>query len=180
MSIPLAAAGRERVTAMERAFLPRVEWFAAGGLYGAQNPETGAGQIDDTPWKNDVSGGIRISMPLLDGGLRRSGLAQSRAEFEKARVALRAARLAAKRELTVARANVQSARAKIRIIRKTAVHAEKVLRIEQLKYRVGRGTSAEVLDAEAALLHVNSLSGQAVRELEVALLAQRLALGTLD
>jgi outer membrane protein TolC len=175
----IVQAGRERVTAMEREFLPRVELFASGGLYGAESPETGTGQIDDTPWKNDYLGGIRISLPLLDGGLRRSGLTRSRAEFKKTRAVLRAMRLTAKRELTVARASVQRAQAKIRAIRKTVIHAEKVLQIEQLKYRIGRGNSAEVLDAEAAVLNVKSLSGQAIRELEVALLAERLALGTL-
>jgi outer membrane protein TolC len=170
----------EKITATKRSFLPKVELFAEGGLYGAQDPETAMGLDDDSPWKNDYSGGIRISLPLLDGGLRSSILATSRAELIKARAALRAARLAATRELTIARANIQTARAKIRATSQSVAYAHKVLRIEELKYNVGRGTSAEVLEASAAVLTAESLASQAVRELEVARLEEGLAMGRLD
>ena len=173
-------ASQEKITAAKRSFLPRVELFAEGGLYGAQNPETAFGQDDDTPWKNDYSGGIRISLPLLDGGQRSSTMATSRAELMRARAALRAARLAAKQELATARAMMQTARAKIRAMDQSILYAHKVLRIEELKYEVGRGTSAEVLDAHAAVLTAESQAGQAVRELEVARLAERLAVGGMD
>lgn len=170
-------AGQEKILAAEREFLPRVELFANAGLYGATNPETGTGEVDDDPWKNDVSGGIRITLPLLDNGLRTSNLAISRAEFEKNRAVLRSKRLAARQEIIVARASVTSARVKINLTQKTITHARKVVQIEQLKYRIGRGTSAEVLEAETALLNAKSLFRQANRELSIALLAERLALG---
>jgi outer membrane protein TolC len=128
----------EKITVTKRSFLPKVEVFAEGGLYGAQDPETAMGLDDDSPWKNDYSGGIRISLPLLDGGQRSSTLATSRAELIKAQAALRAARLAATRELTIARANIQTARAKIRATSQSVAYAHKVLRIEELKYDVGR------------------------------------------
>jgi len=173
----MVQAGQERILASERSFLPRVELFANAGLYGATDPETGLGQVDNDPWKNDVSGGIRITLPLLDNGLRKSNLAISRAEFEKNRAALRAKRLAARQEIIVARASVASARVKIKVTQKTIIHAKKVVQIEQLKYRIGRGTSAEVLEAETALLNAKSLFRQANRELSIALLAERLAIG---
>ncbi|MFA6810956.1 MAG: efflux RND transporter permease subunit, partial [Desulfoplanes sp.] len=176
----IVQAGMEKMTATKRSFLPKVELFAEGGLYGARDPDTALGQDDDSPWKNDYSGGIRISLPLLDGGLRSSSLAISRAELIKARAALRAARLAAARELTIARANIQTARAKIRATSQSVAYARKVLHIEELKYNVGRGTSAEVLDASAAVLTAESLASQAVRELEVARLEEGLAMGKLD
>jgi outer membrane protein TolC len=173
----MVEAGKKGVLASKRRFLPRIELFATGGLYGADNPETATGEVDDDPWKNDYSGGIRITVPLLDNHLRRSAVAMSWAKLEKTRAALRAVRLAAIQEITVARANVKSARVKILATRKTVVHARKVVQIEQLKYRIGRGTSAEVLDAETALLNAESLSRKAARELAVSRLEERLALG---
>lgn len=173
----MVQAGQERILASEREFLPRVEFFANAGLYGATDPETGTGLKDDDPWKNDVSGGIRITLPLLDNGLRRSNLAISRAKFKKNQATLRAKQLAARQEIIVARASVTSARVKIKVTQKTIIHARKVVQIEQLKYQIGRGTSAEVLEAETALLNAKSLFRQANRELSIALLAEGLALG---
>jgi len=173
-------AARERVTARERDFLPRVEVFAEAGVYGASDPETGTGLADDDPWKNDCSVGIKVTLPLLDGGMRRGASTVARAELGKARAVLRAGKLAVRHEVVRARAAVRAARAKLRASRKSVVHAQKVLRIEELKYRLGRGTSTEVLDAQAALLDAETLSRQGGRELEVALLAERLALGMPD
>jgi len=59
----------------------------------------------------------------------------------------------------------------------TISHAKKVVQIEQLKYRIGQGISAEVLEAETALLNAESLSRQTTRQLSIALLAERFALG---
>jgi outer membrane protein len=173
----MVQAGRAGVLASERQFLPRVELFAAGGIYGADDPETGTGEVDNDPWKDDFSGGVRITVPLLDNGLRAGRLAVSRAELDKARADLRARRLAVIEEIAVARSGVKSARVKIAATQKTVVHARKVVEIEQLKYSIGRGTSTEVLDAQAALLTAESLAKQALRELALARLAQRLALG---
>ncbi|ACN17365.1 acriflavin resistance family protein (AcrB/AcrD/AcrF family protein) [Desulforapulum autotrophicum HRM2] len=173
----LVQAGRDGVLASQRRFMPRVELFATGGLYGANDPETGTGQVDNDPWKDDFSGGVRILVPLLDNGLRKGGLAVSRAELDKARADLRARRLAVIEEIAVAKAGVKSARVKIKATRKTVAHAGKVVEIERLKYSIGRGSSADVLDAEAALLNAESLARQAVREFSLACLAERLALG---
>ncbi len=162
-------AGRAGVLASERQFLPRVELFAAGGVYGADDPETGTGEVDNDLWK--------ITVPLLDNGLRAGRLAVSRAELDKARADLRARRLAVIEEIAVARSGVKSARVKIAATQKTVVHARKVVEIEQLKYSIGRGTSAEVLEAQAALLTAEGLAKKAVRELALARLAQQLALG---
>ncbi len=173
----MVQAGRAGVLASERQFLPRVELFAAGGIYGADDPETGTGEVDNDPWKDDFSGGVRITVPLLDNGLRAGRLAVSRAELDKARADLRARRLAVIEEIAVAWSGVKSARVKIAATQKTVVHARKVVEIEQLKYSIGRGTSTEVLDAQAALLTAEVLATKALRELALARLAQRLALG---
>jgi multidrug efflux pump subunit AcrB/outer membrane protein TolC len=176
----MVQSGMEGVVASKRQFMPRVELFATGGIYGADDPEKGTGQADDDSWKNDFSGGVRIMVPLLDNGLRKAGLAGSRAELERARAELKARRLGAMEEITVAMAGVESALAKIEATRKTVAHARKVVEIEGLKYSIGRGTGTDVLTAEAALLNADSLARQAVRELAVARLAQRLALGNTD
>lgn len=176
----MVQSGMEGVLASKRRFMPRVELFATGGIYGADDPEKGTGQADEDSWKNDFSGGVRIMVPLLDNGLRKAGLAASRAELDRARADLRARRLGALEEIAVARAGVESALAKIRATRKTVAHARKVVEIEGLKYSIGRGTGTDVLTAESALLNADSLARQAVRELAVARLAQRLALGDTD
>ena len=167
----------ERILASKQDSMPRVTLFVSGGVYGAQDPQTATGRIDNDPWKNDLTGGIQITLPILDHGLRRGQLATARAALQMAQATLQAKRLAVHQERTTAQASVTSARVKIDASLKTVALATRVLRIERLKYEIGKGTSAEVLEAESALLNAKSLSKMAEGELEMARLAQRLAAG---
>ncbi|BCA81166.1 efflux RND transporter permease subunit [Desulfuromonas sp. AOP6] len=171
---------RRQPVGAKRAYLPELRLFASAGYYGADDPLSMAAGVPGDDSQTDATVGVKLTVPLLDGGLRAGKVTQARAEADRARARLREAQLNARRELAVARAEVASARVRQQAHGKGMVQAREALRLERLKYEAQRGSVNEVLDAEAALLQASSLLRQAERALILASLAEELAGGRLS
>ncbi|MCP3176136.1 efflux RND transporter permease subunit [Desulfuromonas sp. KJ2020] len=171
---------RRQLAGAKRAYLPELRLFASAGYYGADDPQSMAAGIPGDDSQTDATVGVKLTVPLLDGGLRAGQVAQARAEADRARARLREAQLNARRELAVAQAEVASAQARQQAHGKGVVQAREAVRLERLKYEAQKGSVNEVLDAEAALLQARSLLRQAERGLILASLAEELARGRLS
>jgi outer membrane protein len=141
---------QQRVTVAERAV----------GLAETQLRPTvsiGAGYraLSADPFSDAYSGapvaGIAFSLPAFDRTLsRRVEEAESR-ELER-QAELAQLRLDVEERAHTAYLRVEDARERIRATEAAIAFAEEVLRIEQEKQRLGRGTIEDLLDAQAALL----------------------------
>ena len=158
---------------------PDLRLFAQTGYYGARDPEGTAFGNDPDDGQQDAVIGLKLSIPILDGGLRSGQIVQARAEARAAQARLHARQLSARQELAAALAEQKSARLRRDARGKALQQALETLRIESLKYSTGRGAVRDVLDAEAAVLEARSLLHQAERSILIARLAEGLARGGL-
>lgn len=141
-----------------------------------------AGEVTDNPQDLDSSEdvgsiGLRLEMALFEGGRIQ---AQIRRELEKAsalRQQLRALRLGIQQEVETAIYSMESSRRRIETQEAAIAKGREVLRIEQEKYRLGKGTILDVLDSQRALLDVETAYYQALAEYHIATHRFRLARG---
>ena len=95
--------------------------------------------------------GLMVSLPLADGGLRRSQVAEADARLDAAEKQYQAAVLQVSQDVANAWLSVQAAEANIRTSEAVVKQAEEQYRISSLRYEAGKAINLEVLDAIAAL-----------------------------
>ncbi len=121
--------------------------------------------------------GMRLTVPVFDGGLIRSEVNREKAELEKTREEERQVRLAIVREVKDARIAIANAEDRIKVTEAAIESAKEALRVELLKYETGAGTSTDVIDARAAHVRAQADYYQALYDREVALSAMKKATG---
>ncbi|MGM0577891.1 MAG: efflux RND transporter permease subunit [Myxococcota bacterium] len=173
-------AAEDRVEAAKRAWYPEVRVQASYDLLFGPDPQPMFPGGDDAAWEDDTVVGLSLTLPLWEGGRRRGDLEQARAAARQARAASRAQRLAARRQVETARADLASAKAQVEANETAVRQGREAVRVEKLRYSAGKGVVNDVLDAEAALLEAEAGLRRARRQVEIAHLSLRLALGTLD
>jgi outer membrane protein TolC len=104
-------------------------------------------------WKGYDDGriGVQLSVPLFDGGIRRSRVDQARAERERNRLLLREALNQASVEIRQSYGGLSEARSRLVVARQGEQEAQAALRIEQLRFHNGESTASDLLGAETAL-----------------------------
>jgi outer membrane protein len=130
-----------------------------------------------TAFKENWYLGMRLTLPVFDGGLIRSEIDKERVELEKVKEEERAVRLAIAREVKDAHLAVKNAAERIKVTEKAIESARETVRVELLRYRTGAGTSTDVIDAQTALLRAETDYYQAAYDREVALASLRKAMG---
>ncbi|MBN1957394.1 MAG: efflux RND transporter permease subunit [Desulfuromonadales bacterium] len=160
-------------------FRPELELWGSAGIYGAEDPMDSAMQAAGEKWEDDVTVGIRLTIPLLDGHFRNGKLIQSKANQETIKQQLKHKRIAVHEEFEIAHSDLESSRAKLEVTRRMVIQAQEAQRIEQLKYEVGKGTITSVLDSEADFLKTQSLVTEAKAAVGIARLALSLARGNI-
>ncbi len=121
--------------------------------------------------------GMRLTVPVFDGGLIRSEVNREKAELEKTREEERQVRLAIVREVKDARIAIANAEDRIKVTEVAIESAKEALRVELLKYETGAGTSTDVIDARTAHLRAQTDYYQALYDREVALSSLKKATG---
>lgn len=121
--------------------------------------------------------GLRFSVPLFDGGTVREEVGREKLEIRKAQEEERALRIEITREVRDAHLNIRNARERIEVADTAVDAAQENLRIENLKYEAGAGTSADVIDAQTVLLRAETDHHQAVHDMNIALASLRKATG---
>lgn len=175
-------AAEAALTSAERRYLPEVRLFASAGWYGADDFGTVSGvtPAGTDGFEDNYSVGIRVQVPLFDGGMRRAEVRKSEAETRAATAQILALQLMVYQELEEARSALESAEASVEAYTRAHAAAREALRIEKLKYASGKGVINDVLDAEASVLEAKASLSRARHSLASAGIQYRLACGTLD
>ncbi|ABB33674.1 outer membrane efflux protein [Geobacter metallireducens RCH3] len=133
---------------------------------------------DSLSFKENWNIGLRLSYPLFDGGITRAEIKKGMVELERTGEELRAVRLSIVREVREAYLAVADAEKRLAVAREAISSAEENLRVEQLKYETGVGTTRDVIDAQTALLRATTDRHQASYDLAAAKAALDKALGS--
>lgn len=140
------------------------------GSYGGR--VTGSGEDEDVG-----NAGVVMSVPIFEGGLTNARINQVLAFLSAARERLRKLELQIRLEVETAVLDIQSTRERINASRSSVNQAEESLRIEQLKYNLGKGSITDVLDAQSAMLDSETNFYQALADYGTAVARYRLAIG---
>ncbi len=159
--------GDERVKIAQGKRLP--DLFAAA--------QYGGNAGHELAFKENWNAGLRLTMPILDGGLIRSEINKERVELEKAKEEERSLKLAITREVRDAHLSIINAQERIEVTRRAIESAKENLRVELLKYETGAGTNTDVIDARTVLLRTETDYYQAFFDKESAFAYFKKAVG---
>lgn len=158
----LERAAAESVRAARGAYLPSLSLFAhALGT----KPEFFSSPSD--AFKFDLIGGFQLRIPIFDRAIG-ARLAQARAELDIAAARRAAARREVELEVGRLHDQMRGARALFAAASDALRQAEKALRIAEVRFREGLGTSLELSQARLALSQARLNRIQAIYEHEVA------------
>ena len=197
---PVGVAPLDREQAVERALGERDDYLAAQAafeaqargvraaeaarwptisLHGAYGTRWGVGSIrGDGEEVGDVGQVlVAVDAPLLDGGRAAAEVAEQRALLAAERQWLHSLELQIRLEVETALSDVEAARERAASLRPAIEQARESLRVERRKYELGKGTVVDVLDAQAALLEVETTSSRVLAELQTAVARVELATG---
>jgi outer membrane protein len=142
----------------------------ASGEYGGK-----AG--DNIAFKENWNIGLKMIMPIFDGGMIQSEIDKEINELEKVKEEERYLKLAITREVRDAYLGIMNAKERIEVTETAIASAKESLRVELLKYDTGAGTNTDVIDAQTAFLRTETDFYQALYDKEVALASMRKAMG---
>lgn len=140
----------------------------------------GADFDDDLSEASTDTVGVRVAVPLLQGGAIRSRTRQQRALRSASNLDLAAAERAVQEGVTNAWTGLASARAAVNSAREQVEASELAYEGVRLEQEAGSRSTVEVLDQEADLLTARIALAQAERDLVVAERRLLAAVGTLD
>lgn len=147
--------------------------FAVGTVLGA------GGDRKFFPMRDDETIGLRISLPIFDEPLRQR-IGKERARLFEINERLRREKLRTMFEVQQAHLNVTEAQNRINVAEAVRKEAAEALRIEQLKFEVGKSTVEFLLDAQAAQLQAEVNYFQALADFNVQKVALRKAVGLIE
>jgi outer membrane protein TolC len=142
------------VLVSKAAYFPSISFF---GSYGAKQA------VGSVKIPNEIDGiedigqiGISLEIPLFEGGKKRADLQWDKARHALLKEKMRALELQIQLEVESAVFNVFSTKKRILAIEKAVEQAKESLRIEMEKYNLGKGSVTDILDAESALLEIQT------------------------
>ncbi len=140
----------------------------------------GADFDDDLSESSNDSVGVRLSVPLFQGGAIRSRTRQARALRSASNLDLAATQRSVQEFVTNSWTGLASARSAVQSAREQVQAAELAYEGVRLEQETGLRSTVEVLDQEADLLTARIALAQAERDLVVAERQLLAAVGTLD
>jgi len=135
-----AGAAREEIARGDR-------WPAVSLVSGYRERSGGDWQFYD-----DWNVGVQLSIPLLDGGVRRARVEEAALARQQAGQAMQQARLEVAKQVQDAWDAHTEATSRLQVTATSVEEADEALSIEKLKYEQGVGLTTDLLNAESALL----------------------------
>ncbi|MBN2375851.1 MAG: TolC family protein [Sedimentisphaerales bacterium] len=131
-------------------------------------------------WERTMSGGIVMEWPFFDGFATAGRVTQAKADLHRQQVTLRKLEQQVQFELNQAVLNLQSSENFVQSQSGNVDSAEESLRLAQVNYREGTGTSLDVISAQTALDQARADYITAVHSYEISLLSLEWAMGDID
>jgi outer membrane protein TolC len=148
------------------------------GAYGGRWAEDPSGQPPGTDSSGDVGRvGLGLEFPLFEGGRIAARVREQRAKLAAAQERLRKLELQIRLDVETAALNAVSSRERVLATEKAVEQAGESLRIEREKYELGKGAVVDVLDAQSALLDLQTNYYRALADRNVARAQLELAVG---
>ena len=160
----LKIAAQQSTGAVAQEAIARGERLPAVSLLGGYRERGGS----DRNFQDDWNVGVQLSLPLVDGGVRRAHAGEAAAARSQAEQALEQARLEVSRQVQDAWDAHAEAGSRLDVTETSVEEAAEALSIEKLKYEQGVGTITDLLAAESALLTAQADRLQARFDLIVA------------
>ncbi len=168
-------AGQKRLYAAKGERGPTVGLEGNIGLRYAADPTvhpSGTDNVEDVAYV-----GLGLKIPLFQGGSISARVRKAKAEWLVLKLRLRQLKLRVRSEVRSAAFNMTTASQRVEATQTAVDQAIESLRIEQNQYRAGRGSITNVLDAQAALLGVETHHIAALSDYNTAIAQWHLALG---
>ena len=103
------------------------------------------------PWYTTSFIGVKISVPIFDGGARNARISRAKLDLEKTQNNIDQLKLSIDNDVAESRIRMKSAIATMESQKKNIDLAEQVYRTTKLKYEQGLGSNQEIYNAEAEL-----------------------------
>ncbi len=121
--------------------------------------------------------GLAVSFPLFDGGVASARVAQERAYLAAEEERSLDLELRVRLQVEEALLGIETGRGRVEATETSIQQAQETLRIEQEKYRLGKGSITDVLDAQSELLAAETAYYGALAEYNTAIARYRLVTG---
>jgi len=121
--------------------------------------------------------GVTASLPILDGGLRRSSVNEAQAAVAQMQADEREVILNVSRSVASACAQFGAATKNVTLAQAAVTQAEEDYRTIRLRYEAGKATNVEVLDALASLTRARTMYADALYQQNIARQALTRAIG---
>ena len=131
--------------------LSRIPTAAAFGTYSKNAQRNDFSFFGRGDWFTTALVGVKISIPIFDGNLRRSHIQQSKWELEKTKNNIAALQTSIDYDVEQSRIRMKSALLTLENQKKNIELAEKVYRTTKLKFEQGLGSNSEIYNANADL-----------------------------
>jgi len=148
------------------------------GSYGVRNAPSPEDRGKNTSSTEDIGSiGVVLSVPLFEGGRVAAKVSEETAILSAARDRLKKLDLQIRQETETAVLDVLSSTARFKATEKSIEQAKESLRIESMKYELGKGSITDVLDAQAALLQAETSNCRSCIDYHISMARLKLATG---
>ncbi|HRS84029.1 MAG TPA: TolC family protein [Smithellaceae bacterium] len=175
------AAQTARVYAARAGHLPSINLVGTYGVRYAPRPDDVGkypGTKEDALSTEDVGSiGIFLSVPLFEGGRVSAKVREEAALLAAAQDRLKKLELQIRQETEAAALDVLSNTARFKATEKSIEQAKESLRIESMKYELGKGSITDLLDAQAALLQAETGNCRTCIDFHISIARLKLATG---
>jgi outer membrane protein len=172
----LRIAERETASARAQERIARGERLPSVSVVGQYVERAGA----DSEFFNDWNVGVQLTVPILDGGVRRAREEQAAAARAQAEETARRTRLDVSKQVRDAVNAGEEAGSRLQVTERSVDESTEALSIEHLRYEQGVGVITDLLNAESAVLTTQADRLQAQFDAVIAQLEILKATGQLD
>jgi len=153
--------------------------LAAFANYGYNSGRNQIAQLVTSPWFNFASLGLSLQIPIFDGFLKKSQIAQKRYTLQKAQNSGELLKNSIDLQIRQSSITLTNGLQTLQTQQRNRDLATEIVRVTRIKYKEGVGSSLEVLNAEGSLREAQTNYYSSLYDFLIAKVDQDKALGRL-